>query len=250
MPNLLCNKPPVLVNGHVILSIDGGFDKDNNSLSTFAVSNTAGDLIDVGWEANSTNQRGEMQALIAALQYLSKHRCMSGAFLVTDSGFLQEAMTNRWYRNWCHNGWKTSEGQPVKNQDLWKTILSLLEGNNCLDEDNVVMIKVKSHVLYTKKGWEKWSSHFSRHNSGASVDKSLAARLFRANTFADEYCSMVKEDQRSGHSRTPQQMMDTLYASEVCKDDYTLSIHKRNNVLCRFYVLEQGDDIYSVPWTQ
>ena len=73
------------------------------------------------YEIQSTNQRGELLALLTALDYV--HEAQQPAQIVTDSEYLFNAMTKRWYENWLRKGWITSSGTPVKNKDIWMEIM-------------------------------------------------------------------------------------------------------------------------------
>jgi ribonuclease HI len=71
-----------------------------------------------GAEATTTNNRMELTAAIEALAAL-KRKCR--VKLTTDSEYLRQGIT-RWLANWKRNGWRTSQRQPVKNQDLWQRL--------------------------------------------------------------------------------------------------------------------------------
>jgi ribonuclease HI len=72
-------------------------------------------------EVGSTSQRGEMLALLKALDYTWSAR--QSANFITDSEYLFNAMTKQWYSNWERKGWITAVGEPVKNRDLWEAII-------------------------------------------------------------------------------------------------------------------------------
>lgn len=72
-------------------------------------------------EGHTTNNRMEMQAAIAALQLLDKSEQLQPVTLYTDSEYVQKGIT-RWINNWRKKGWKTSQGKPVINQDLWEIL--------------------------------------------------------------------------------------------------------------------------------
>lgn len=74
-----------------------------------------------GFEAETTNNRMEMQAAIEALQVL-KEKCE--VELYTDSKYLQEGIT-KWVFAWQKNGWKNSKKEAVKNADLWQKLLEV-----------------------------------------------------------------------------------------------------------------------------
>ncbi|OHT14237.1 hypothetical protein TRFO_43138 [Tritrichomonas foetus] len=71
-----------------------------------------------GGEFKTSNNRMEMKAMIEACLSLPK---MSVITLTTDSMYLKDGVT-KWMANWKKNGWQTSQGTPVKNQDLWNQI--------------------------------------------------------------------------------------------------------------------------------
>lgn len=73
------------------------------------------------YEIQSTNQRGELLALLTALDYV--HEAQQPAQIVTDSEYLFNTMTKHWYENWLRKGWITASGTPVKNKDIWMEIM-------------------------------------------------------------------------------------------------------------------------------
>ena len=68
-----------------------------------------------GGEANTTNNRMELMAVIEALGAL-KREC--AAVVYTDSSYVQKGISE-WIHGWKRNGWKTADKKPVKNADLW-----------------------------------------------------------------------------------------------------------------------------------
>lgn len=71
-----------------------------------------------GGEAETTNNRMELQAAIEALEALTES-CQVD--LTTDSVYVRDGIT-RWVENWKKNGWRTAARKPVKNQDLWQQL--------------------------------------------------------------------------------------------------------------------------------
>ncbi|MBW4622970.1 MAG: ribonuclease HI [Cyanosarcina radialis HA8281-LM2] len=72
-------------------------------------------------EPATTNNRMEMQAAIAALEFLAATQLQESVTLYTDSEYLINGIT-KWIKGWKRKGWKTSQGQAVLNQDLWETL--------------------------------------------------------------------------------------------------------------------------------
>ncbi len=74
-----------------------------------------------GNEKQTTNNRMEMQAAIAALNFLTENQLKEPVTLYTDSEYLIKGVT-QWVKNWKKKGWKTAQGKPVLNQDLWENL--------------------------------------------------------------------------------------------------------------------------------
>lgn len=71
-----------------------------------------------GGEAETTNNRMEMMAVVQALEAL---KGPSRVELYTDSKYVMQGITE-WLQGWKARGWKTAGKKPVKNQDLWMAI--------------------------------------------------------------------------------------------------------------------------------
>lgn len=74
-----------------------------------------------GAEAQTTNNRMELQAAIAALEFLSETRQKEPLTLYTDSEYVKKGIT-QWVKGWKNKGWKTAQGKAVLNQDLWEKL--------------------------------------------------------------------------------------------------------------------------------
>jgi len=72
-----------------------------------------------GREEPTTNNRMELGGVIASLRAVSG---MPGVALVhSDSTYVIEGIT-KWILGWKRRGWTTASGDPVKNEDLWRTL--------------------------------------------------------------------------------------------------------------------------------
>lgn len=71
-----------------------------------------------GAEPETTNNRMELQAAIAALSTL-RRPCQ--VILHTDSQYVKGGITG-WIFGWKKNGWRTADKKPVKNVDLWQAL--------------------------------------------------------------------------------------------------------------------------------
>lgn len=91
----------------------------------------------------TTNQRMELEAAIHALFFLVMNEiCVpfDTIKVYTDSAYLHNCYTQKWYKNWQANGWKNSKKEPVANQDLWEELIKYFE------MPEVEFIKVKGHA--------------------------------------------------------------------------------------------------------
>ena len=90
-----------------------------------------------GGEAETTNNRMEMTAVITALSAL-KEKCE--VTLYSDSKYIIDSVTKGWARSWKANGWKKGDKKPALNPDLWEKLLDLL------DKHVVTFVWVKGHA--------------------------------------------------------------------------------------------------------
>lgn len=74
-----------------------------------------------GGEPLTTNNRMEMMAVIEALRALKRPVMVR---VHTDSQYVMKGITE-WIHNWKRRGWKTAGKEPVKNEDLWRTLDAL-----------------------------------------------------------------------------------------------------------------------------
>jgi ribonuclease HI len=79
-----------------------------------------------GGEANTTNNRMEMLAVINGLEAIKRS---SKVLITTDSQYVLKGI-NDWIEGWKARGWKTAAKQPVKNVDLWQRLDSALQGHD------------------------------------------------------------------------------------------------------------------------
>ena len=76
-----------------------------------------------GGEAQTTNNRMELTAVLAALRLL-KEPCT--VELYSDSKYVVDAIDKGWLYGWQKRGWIKADKKPVLNVDLWQQLLPLL----------------------------------------------------------------------------------------------------------------------------
>lgn len=76
-----------------------------------------------GGEANTTNNRMELLAVINGLSAL-KRKC--DVTIYTDSQYVVNGITKGWAESWKKNGWRKKDKKPALNADLWDMLLNLL----------------------------------------------------------------------------------------------------------------------------
>lgn len=97
-----------------------------------------------GREPYSTNNRMELTAFLSALENINTVETgRTKVIIYTDSAYIANCINQKWYSNWMRNGWRTSDRQEVKNQDLWTRITALYI--KLANRFNLEVIKVKSH---------------------------------------------------------------------------------------------------------
>jgi ribonuclease HI len=71
-----------------------------------------------GGEADTTNNRMELTAVIRALEALKRP---SRVQVYTDSLYVLKGISE-WMRDWKRRGWRTADKKPLKNIDLWQRL--------------------------------------------------------------------------------------------------------------------------------
>jgi ribonuclease HI len=79
-----------------------------------------------GNDPDTTNNRMELHAAAAALALLEGLLGRCQVDIHTDSQYLRRGITE-WIDGWISRGWRTSDKQPVKNQDLWRALHRLAQ---------------------------------------------------------------------------------------------------------------------------
>lgn len=96
-----------------------------------------------GKEANTTNNRMELTAVIESLIFVERKNILENEIIIySDSAYVLNGIT-KWVYGWEKNNWFTSTGESVLNQDLWSALLEV----------------ARRITLRTKITWKKVSGH-------------------------------------------------------------------------------------------
>lgn len=140
-----------------------------------------------GREEPTTNNRMELGGVIASLAAV---RGMAGVALVhSDSTYVIEGIT-KWILGWKRRGWTTAAGEPVKNEDLWRTL------------DRVVSERGRGGVQW------RWVKGHSGHDANERCDEiavALAKRqpieLYEGPLLGYPYGSLLPSEAKALPSR-------------------------------------------------
>ncbi len=78
---------------------------------------------------NTTNNRMELTAIISALTFFDSKKTSNKHYTIeifSDSQYVVDAINKGWLSSWQKNGWKKSNKEAVKNQDLWEQLIVFL----------------------------------------------------------------------------------------------------------------------------
>lgn len=89
-----------------------------------------------GGEANTTNNKMEILAVLSALEML-KEPC--NVTIYSDSAYVVNAVEKGWLSSWKKSNWIKSDKKKVKNIELWEKMLEFL------DIHDIKFVKVKGH---------------------------------------------------------------------------------------------------------
>ncbi len=142
-----------------------------------------------GGELNTTNNRMEMTALLRAFESLKTNRYPIEVF--ADSSYLINCFKQKWYKKWQQNGWLSTAGSPVENQDLWEKLLSHIE------KYSITFFKVKGHVNLDHPNTDV-AKHFAKFTkfNGDKYDMEMFCHATKMNNRADKLANIGMEELR------------------------------------------------------
>jgi len=106
----------------IVIHTDGGCSGNPGPGGwAFVLRGPGSEIVGSGGEADTTNNRMELRAVIEALREVERLAQPGGVELVTDSQYVKNGITT-WIHAWKRNGWRTSAKEPVKNRELWEEL--------------------------------------------------------------------------------------------------------------------------------
>ena len=94
------------------------------------------------FEKYATNNRMELYSCYKGLDKLLTEITLKEEDKIevyTDSAYLHNCYSQKWYLSWLRNNWLNSKKQPVANKNLWQLIIPFFEN------EKVDFFKVKGH---------------------------------------------------------------------------------------------------------
>jgi ribonuclease HI len=193
----------------IIVAIDGATRRNGKpnclSMGTVYIHNTASgshQFINMA-EYESTSQRGEINALLSALDRINLNgKKVNNLIMVSDSEYVYNTVTKEWYKNWANKAWVTAEGTPVKNRDQWEAAAILLNDIDAQDLE-VPMYHIKGHLVKVTKAQGK--KLFEIDFTGEALYRHVkAAATILVNEGTDETFIKALETFEKNHGFVPE----------------------------------------------
>ena len=136
-----------------------------------------------GGEANTTNNRMEMTALLEALRQL-KEPCAID--LYSDSKYVIDSLQKGWARGWRARGWKKADKSPALNPDLWAPLLAESE------KHEITYHWLKGHAGHPEnERCDRMAVEQSKSTAGGKPD---AAVCYKKEKIMDGFNTFEKQD--------------------------------------------------------
>lgn len=82
-------------------------------------------------DQGTTNQQMELAAVVEALDWINNNYDIEGSghtvTVYSDSAYIINCYTDKWYINWMSNGWKNSKGEDVANFLCWRYLIKYFQ---------------------------------------------------------------------------------------------------------------------------
>ena len=108
----------------------------------------------------TTNNQMELEAVKRAIKWIgtgSEFR-NEQVEIYTDSAYIQNCVSQKWYVNWQKNGWVNTKKEPVKNREYWEILIPYFTN------ERFSFLKVKGH------NGDKWNEYVDELAQEASAN--------------------------------------------------------------------------------
>ena len=161
---------------NITIFVDGSCHPNPNGRGgwAFHVRFREGTATRYGFAGGATNNQMEIMAIVRALEFVPASPNHTRPLIIaSDSAYAISALTE-WHVRWAADGWKTSNGSPVKNRKLVKRGVRLIEHHRSFREVHFVKVKGHSGIHRNervdalanharKTGQHKWSAEDVRN---------------------------------------------------------------------------------------
>ncbi len=142
-----------------------------------------------GGELNTTNNKMELTAVLEGLKALKRYNIKVNIY--SDSAYVINGLSNKWYEKWEKNGWKTSQKKPVENKQLWQEIITIIRKLS-----NVSFFHIKGHLdINNNSEVSKWKSKFI--SSYGQISDEQFNELIHKNIIVDKLANMGMDKYRN-----------------------------------------------------
>lgn len=141
-----------------------------------------------GTEADSTEQRAELWALLVALEYLEQNPSDRSIPIFSDSKYAVDALNGNWITKWQQNGWLNTKGKPIADRDLWLQLNRL----QISLRSSLTLYHIMGHSdalgrkgrLAQLKNRDRFGMQSTQHNRGNQMANQFAGKFRRGETIS------------------------------------------------------------------
>ena len=105
-----------------------------------------------GMVTGTTNNQMELEAVKRAIRWIGTGPEFKDeqVEIYTDSAYIQNCVSQKWYVNWQKNGWINTKKEPVKNREYWENLIPYFTN------ERFSFLKVKGH------NGDKWNEYVDK----------------------------------------------------------------------------------------
>lgn len=113
-----------------------------------------------GMVVGTTNNQMELEAVKRAIKWIRTGTDLRNeqVEIYTDSAYIQNCASQKWYINWQKNGWVNTKKEPVKNREYWEFLVPYFT------DERFTFLKVKGH------NGDKWNEYVDKQAQEASAN--------------------------------------------------------------------------------